>query len=505
MRRLFLMCLGCLVAMACSSESSTPANVEGTKDVAADGALPDTSSDGVTGDVVGADVADTSSEDVPWEQLPTLPKGKVFSTRYVAGAADRVLNPDHDVFLGGFGLCQGKPEMCRYSEGIHDDLHVSALAVADTQTGEVVVFVGSDSVGLLLYDQRLIHAAAQKAFHEELGVRFEGERLVVSSSHTHHAPDLVGLYGTMLENEREEEAYVKLFRQTVVEVAMEAYEQLEDAELDWGTGSAPTTSLDTCAEDQVVWTLRARTTDGQPIGTLTRWPSHPTVYWDQNNAISADFVGPFRKKMQEEFGGVPVYINGPEGSIYAIKPEGCDQVDPFPQGWQDPDLSAEDHAKVTCVGYNLADQALASLEDAKPIGDGGIQFRHTIFSYHPTSLLLMMVIDTPSVPGDGIDVKDPASLWDAEFSWVTVGELNFITTPGEPTPCFAKHAVETLEAKGYKNIVVLGIAQDWMGYLLAEEQFGDPAMDYQALISPGATVEPACIAALSALAESQRQ
>ncbi len=498
MRNVWGMCLALGLLGACSSDDAKSEDVKAGSDVGtdvrADLTVPD-----VVSDLQPEDVA---TADLPWEQLPTLPKDKTFTTRYVAGAAQKVLNPDHNVFLGGFGLCQGKPEMCRYSEGIHDDLHISALALGDTQNGEVVILVGSDSVGLLLYDQRLIHQAAQQAFWERLGIRFQGERLVVSSSHRHHAPDLVGLYGTMLGNEREEEAYVKEFRKTVVEVALEAYGNLQDAQLDWGVGSAPTTSLDTCAEDQAVWTLRARTPDGGAIGTMTRWASHPTTYWDQNNAISADFVGPFRKRMEETYGGVALFINGPEGSIYAVKPEGCNEADPFPEGWQDPDLTAEDHSKVACIGFNLADQVLKSLEAgaAKPVGEAGIIFRHSVFQYHPTSLLLMMVVDTPSVPGDGIDVKDPASLWDAEFSWVTVGELNYVTTPGEPTPCFAKHAVATLEASGFKNVVVLGIAQDWMGYLLAEEQFKDPALDYQALISPGETVEPAFLAALAKLA-----
>jgi hypothetical protein len=357
-------------------------------------------------------------------------------------------------------------------------------------------------VGLLLHDQRLIHEAAPAAFQLKFGVKMEGQRLVVGHSHTHHAPDTVGLYGTMLEPQREEEAYIAALRDAAVEMALEAYGNLEEAELTWGKGTAPSTSLDTCAEDMDVWTVAARKPGGGDyIGTLTRWAAHPTAYWIESNSISADFVGSFRKRMQENTGAPAVYLNGPIGSVYPEKPEGCNETDAFPGGWQDPDLTAEDHSTVTCIGYNLADQALQSLAQPTPVGDQGLAFKHKIFQFHPTSLILMMVIDTPSVPGDGVDVKDPESRWTAEFSWVRLGELNFLSTPGEAFPCLARNISDLMASKGFDNTIVLSVTQDWMGYLLAKKQFNEPAVKYQSGMSPGDTVEAAYLEALGELLE----
>ncbi|NOZ01809.1 MAG: hypothetical protein GXP54_07965, partial [Deltaproteobacteria bacterium] len=109
------------------------------------------------------DVNDTGSmADIDWESLPRLPEGKKFTTRYAAGVAMQDINPDHPTLMGGFGFCGGAEENCRKSEGIHDSVYSRVVAIADTVTGEVVMFAGVDNVGLLFYDDDLIHQGVQQ-------------------------------------------------------------------------------------------------------------------------------------------------------------------------------------------------------------------------------------------------------------------------------------------------------------------------------------------------------
>ena len=141
-------------AAGCSSKSDTGKDLAiqdtTTTDVGQDMATPDQQ----TTDIVATDqtepdlAADTGT---PWEDLPTLPAGP-FTTYYIAGAASRDVTPDGPIYMGGFGLCAGKPDGCRMSEGVHDPVQVNAVAIGDTVSGEVIIFLSVDTTGMLRYD-----------------------------------------------------------------------------------------------------------------------------------------------------------------------------------------------------------------------------------------------------------------------------------------------------------------------------------------------------------------
>ncbi|MBM4373099.1 MAG: hypothetical protein FJ098_15700 [Deltaproteobacteria bacterium] len=82
---------------------------------------------------------------------------------------------------------------------------------------------------------------------------------------------------------------------------------------------------------------------------------------------------------------------------------------------------------------------------------------------------------------------------------IRVGDLDFVTTPGEAFPHFASHAAERLVVAGATHPVVLCLAQDWLGYLMSEEQYFEEHLAYYRQLSPGETLEPAYLAALEAL------
>jgi len=442
---------------------------------------------------------DPGSADLP---LPFLPPQLSVATRYAAGAAGRDITPvDQGAHMGGFGFCLGKPEACRYSQGTHDPLHLAAAAMADPETGEVVIFVGLDSVGLIKADIVAIQEAAPEAFANAFGIQLAGERVVVGASHTHSASDTVGLWGPMLGDEREEEPYIAQVKDAALEAALEAFGNLGDATLTWGTGSAPNHGSDLAAEDEVVFSLRAARPNGDTVFTLTRWPSHPTVYGSGSNALSADWVGTFRRRMEDQTGGVAVFLNGPIGSVYPDHIDGCLAEDPFVEGWLDPDLSPAAFAQAACIGYNVADEALAALAEGTPVGDEGIRFRHAQFEFHPTNFALAALLSISAIPWDPVDPSDPESTFSSRFSWISIGHLDLLTNPGESFPSFAAHGMAVLAQAGHPNTFVLGLTQDWMGYLLAEEQWEQEDLAYHRGISPGPEVEAAFLARLQELVD----
>lgn len=506
-----------LLLAGCSSESDKSESDNKSQDAVSDTAQPtdlegDKGGDLATQDSTPDVAADTqlpdADKEVAWEDLPRLPADKTFTTAYAAGAARVVLNPDRPISMGGFGACPGKYEACRISEGIHDDIAASAVAIADTKTGEVAIFVGVDTVGMFLYDVRIIHEEARKAFAEK-GIKFEGERIIPSYSHTHSGPDTAGIWGSMSGEIRDEEDYIIFVRESIVKAAMDAYDNLQDVEITWGKGTADNNDDDDAVDDEDVFTLRGtKPGTDETIFTWTRWVGHPTAYGSDNRAITPDYVGTFRKKMEETFGGIAVYANGPVGSVYTVKPEGCDMPDAFPDGYQDPDIEDDPgmDSKAACVGFNLADQAIAALDAGTPLGDKGLKFRHYVFEFHPTNKLLIAFGTIGPVPIPEIDVSDPEDMMESEFSWVSLGDLDILTTPGESFPSFADAAKKLLVDNGMATTpIVLGLSQDWMGYLMTEDQyFNDPDLNYNRGLSPGEQVHPAYMARLQAGIDAEK-
>ncbi len=435
------------------------------------------------------------------EPLPTLPPDKLFTTRYAAGAASAIADPPDGAghYLGGFGFCAGNEAACRVSEGQHDSLWVVAVALADPENGEVVIFVGIDSLGLIKHDMVAAQTLASDMLAEQMGIHLDHHRVVISSSHSHSGIDSVGLWGPMTSDVREEEEYIQHLLQTIASTAVKAFGNLEDAELDWGVSEAPNHDEDLAPDDEVVWALRGRNLAGETLFTLTRWPAHPTKYGSGSNAISADWVGPFRKKMEAEEGGVAAYLNGPIGSVYTDFAGECTETDAFPDGFQDPDVGPGGHANVACQGYQVADAALAALDAAQPLAETGIVHRYADFDFHPSNFLFAGILELSAVPWEPVDPKDPDSTVTSRLSWTTVGDLQYLTTPGESFPSVGYAAADILSQAGYTNTIVLGLAQDWMGYLLMEEQWPQENLGYYRSLSPGPEVAPAYLKRLSEL------
>ncbi len=443
--------------------------------------------------------------DIDWASLPRLPAGKVFTTRYAAAVASRDITPEKNIFMGGFGFCGGNAAACRESQGVHDPLFARVVVLADTETGEVVAFAGVDSVGLFLWDQRLMHEAAQLRLYEEYGVFFEGARLMVGASHSHAAPDTAGLWGPMFGVPREE-AYIAMLRERTVDALVEAFGALDDVVLTWWKGSSPngTDGSAPVVEDRDLFVVRGVRPGGEPVFTLARWSSHPTAYGHKNNGISADWVGPFRLKMEQEFGGVAVFMNGNLGGTYPDRPTECGlSEEAYPNGFKDPDLSPTDFMKVTCTGYQVADNAIAAKGGEAPVAETGIEFWHTRFGFYPDNATLLLAAKVAEVPfawGDpeALLSENPPDMF-TEFSLARVGDLTFLTTPGESFPAFGESAKAVLAEAGFSNPIILGITQDWLGYLLTEEQWKDPLLSYHQGLSPGRKVQPAFLAALRSL------
>jgi hypothetical protein len=101
------------------------------------------------------------------------------------------------------------------------------------------------------------------------------------------------------------------------------------------------------ATDELVQGLFFRTPDGEPIGSLIRFASHPNTYGSSTDSQhSGDYPAYVRRRAEQAFGGTGVFLTGPCG----------DQVCPIPR---------KSLPLAESIGRRVADAALAELAAAK--------------------------------------------------------------------------------------------------------------------------------------------
>lgn len=484
-------------------DATDTAGADAAEDVVADvpADLPTTIEiDGGYAPIVDDPYKDILPKDVVWESLPKMPSGKVFSTRYAAGAGVASITPDWLAYLAGYGNCAGNDQNCHKTDLVHDPLQARAVAIADTESGVISIFVGIDTIGLIDVDIVGAHRTIQKVLYQEFGIHFPGSNAILAPSHSHMSLDTIGFWGPMLGAGRDM-AYLQMVFDGVAEACRLAVQNLQDVDIAWATANYERAYDEDEESDTAIWTVKGTSPlDSSVIFTLTRWSAHPTLYEYEDRVMSADYVGTFRKKIEDEVGGTAVYLNGPIGSVYPDRFDDCGaETEAFPEGDRTPGRE-EDNVwmEVTCAGYGLADATIAALATAKPLAETGVQLRHSMFYFHPYNDFLMFALQNIPLPMPDCYSEDyDCHIW-ARMSLIRLGDLSFVTAPGEAFPSFANDMAELVAEAEMPNPIVVGLAQGWMGYLMTEEQFNDPAngLDYNKGLCPGPDLHPSILAAL---------
>jgi hypothetical protein len=276
---------------------------------------------------------------------------------YRAGVAVRDVTPDQAsldagrTYLGGYGLWKSRGA----AESVHDPLSARAWCVADGVGPLCLVVV--DSLGLSGPTiQRIARAAAASG-------RIDAERVLVGATHTHAAPDMLGLWGGAPREYGE-----FLVAQTAAAV-VDALGALQPAELRYALGQAPAYNRRGWGytDDELV-VIQAWGADGALIGSLINFAAHPVVSDAANRSISSDFVHYLRGSFEAASGAPVVYVNGTLGD-----------ATPGPRAESAPDPGGAAYwAPVERYGVALAEAAVAALAGAAPVGPGIVLRREAL-------------------------------------------------------------------------------------------------------------------------------
>ncbi len=356
---------------------------------------------------------------------------------YVA-AGSRTITPtseNHpcDMFIGGTSSNRRPKET-------HDDLEARAIVLQ--QDGEHAVLVSMDLVGWIISDVDKVWDRL-----EALGV--DPDHVTIASTHTHTAPDSVGIWGPSdFESGRCPE-YIDFLVDTVVDLVVELSETMVPVEVyaTETTINVPESNHPNLLSDSRRpnimndhFTL-ARFDDmqGQTVATMLNWHNHPECMIE-HKVYSADFPRWTRLKMEQELGGVCVYFSGTVGGLMTTLgvdvPERTEDGEPVLEDGQTVLATEEDEVKTWSFGYVLAEIALEALADAPKmeqafeVDDEYIEIPLdnivfvTAFELGILEPYDEMVLDNPDVCGFG-------GCFPYTIQYVRIGSLHMVSLPGE--------------------------------------------------------------------------
>jgi hypothetical protein len=319
---------------------------------------------------------------------------------------------------------------------------------------------------------------------------------IITSTHTHEGPDLLGLWGkTPLKNGINKE-YMEFVKNQIVTSVITAVKSMRPARLkisDDLTGAIPLVKDTRKPEvfDSGLRLIRAIDKEnGNTLGSLIAWADHAETLWSDNLLITSDFPHYVREGVEKGvyngdslckagIGGVAVYINGAVGGLMTTHPS-LTVKDPF----SGKEFKEPTYEKAEAQGKQLALLILNSMEKpAEEIDSAGIS----------------IIVRTLSLPIDNFKFKlatifgildRGTSGWmkmRSELSVFKIGSLSFATLPGEVYPEIINGGVEAPEGRDFiiepvevpsvrdmmqgKYKFIFGLANDEIGYIIPKSQW----------------------------------
>lgn len=388
------------------------------------------------------------------------------------GYAQAVITPalERPVFLAGFG-------QNRRAETVHDDLTVRALALQARDVRLVVAAL--DLIGLSRPHGQEIEA--------RIAASAPGTQLWLASTHTHHGPDALGLWGPDMATSGVDHEYLSGVKDKIVHTALAALDGMQPAHL--RCTALPVTGLAKNARDpeildeELTCLQFCRPETAAPIATWLVYPCHPEVLWDDNPHITADYPHPLRETVERVTGAPCLFLPGAIG------------------GMMTPDVVEHTFEEATRIGRTLAYAALDALDPLPPLPVEGLHTRRLEVTIPMTNPLFQMASQAGLLPA----VIDDAGTITTEASLLKLGPAWLFGVPGELLPKLGLAFKAEMRRAGAAIAAVTGLTHDEIGYILPQEDFVypdnpfEPGAHYEETMSVGPEAGPRLADALRVL------
>jgi hypothetical protein len=445
-------------------------------------------------------------------------------TLFRAGFGRERINPDLSdertpVWLAGF-------HTGRKALGHHDDLWAIAAVLDDGQRR--VAMVALDAIGFMHDD--IIDVRNQ------LPPDWRIDYCLITSTHNHSVPDLMGLWGPAFYRSGVDSGYLKRVKASSVSAIGEAVANLQSAQLSLHEIALSPEGLVHDSRQPEVYDPNLRlmvfTTNNSLAGTLITWANHPETAWSGNQEITADFPGFLRNALENgvdyngkpclpKHGGIHLYINGAVGGLMTPSPR-LTVHDPF----RNVDITKPGHDKSRALGHQLALRIHTALKESTGLKQDQPSLSivaHTIEL--PLSNPAFYVAGMIGVIQRG-HVR--AGTMRSEVALLMVGDASILTVPGEIYPELVNGGIVAPDGRDFpispaelpplRDMMpgqvkfIFGLANDEIGYIIPKSEwdqkppylFGSSKPVYGESVSLGPETAPLLHAAYQKLCAKMR-
>lgn len=380
---------------------------------------------------------------------------------FVAGAAKRVITPDPLLPVTG-GM--GPTEPVREKRG---DLFARALYMRRGRSAVAIVSLDLLGFPSVLGDR--VRARVSK---------LHPSSILIGVTHTHSAPDCYA-FPDGRGGHTGDLAYMDRVCKLAAEAIEEAMDRAEPAAVRTATGTVgPGIAYNYYAPDlydRRMGVLQA-VAGKRVIATLVNFAVHPEVLGDSVGILSPDLCGPFYDRMEEQVGGLAIFMNGAQGGmITADNRDLTKPVDPVRGYWE----SVRTWEECIRIGNAMADEALRIVKDAPTQENPGLYCRGIMAKFPVDSPELWAVVtQSPLRYPHG-----PDRTVQTRINLVNVGDAQALTIPGEALPNIGFYLKRNMRGK---HNFLFGLTNDAFGYILTKEDFRSfPRYEYVSRVSLG--------------------
>jgi hypothetical protein len=357
-----------------------------------------------------------------------------------------------NLYMGAYGA----PYSRGPAQGVHDPIFARSLALEAEGGGLVMTIVDLPGMG-----NQNTRAVRQKA--AELTGLDEGQ-ILVGTTHSHSAPDLMGLWGGVPDSYRD---YIN---DAIAASIAAAWDAREPGTLRVGVAKAPNNNRRGWGftdDDMIV--LDAFDAADNRLATLVDFAAHPVILGEDNKLISCDYTGYTVQKLETVLGAPAMLFNGTLGDATPKVPDG-----------QYPD----DFARAQAYGELLADVAAGIVDTAEPV-DPTIVWTHKSWEQSVENFLFQLAAQLGILQYD-FEMMGLSQKVTTQSTYFRLGtQVQGVSFPGEPLTRCGQAIKEPMKAK-YK--MVLGNTGDALGYFVPSDEWQTGKNDnYEESVSLGKT------------------
>jgi hypothetical protein len=370
------------------------------------------------------------------------------------GASSAIINPQIGAYIAG-------DKQDRKFTGIHDNLYAKAVVISHNNSHLAIVTI--DCIGLLYTDVLKIRKKTSEI------CKIPADRIVISSTHTHAGPDVVGIWGKDYSASGVDDSYMQFLIGTTAGQIKKAFENQKSAK----AYTAETTYgepwvQNICNEelDRSLNIIQFRNSKNKNIATLTNFACHPTFMDAVASEVSADYIHGYYEELKKTTGGEVLFLQGAIG------------------GWVQPENEPKTFENAYKRGKELAEKVNEVVKTAIPLKSSELIFR---------SKKIKIPVENEAwqqLAAIGTIKRNFTETVETEISYFRIGEAQFVTHPGETAPFYSLESKKMMK-NGPKFI--LGLGNDALGYILKPAYFentGLPHAEYLTRMSVGKQTGP---------------